>query len=116
MAGDRYERRKVTEVESGVNHTYGRAGSFPLAKARAMAMGWKDRYVMQGCATPGDRLWRYTGNAVVLDLLADECPHDDSPERRLLLADLLALIEERHDTGRSDHLDHGLRGEDLSAW
>jgi hypothetical protein len=22
------------------------------------AMGWKDRYVMQGCATLGDRLWR----------------------------------------------------------
>jgi hypothetical protein len=60
---DRYERRKVTDVESGVNDTYGKAGSFPLTKARATAMGWKDRYVMQGCATLGDRLWRYTGNA-----------------------------------------------------
>ena len=60
---DRYERRKVNEVESGVNHTYGKAGSFPLSKARATAMGWTDRYVMQGCATLGDRLWRYTGNA-----------------------------------------------------
>jgi len=60
---DRYERRKVNEVESGVNHTYGKAGSFPLSKARATAMGWNDRYVMQGCATLGDRLWRYTGNA-----------------------------------------------------
>jgi hypothetical protein len=45
---DRYERRKVTEVENGVNHTYGKAGSFPLTKARATAIGWKDRYVMQG--------------------------------------------------------------------
>ena len=60
---DRYERRKVNEVESGVDHTYGKAGSFPLSKARATAMGWTDRYVMQGCATLGDRLWRYTGNA-----------------------------------------------------
>ena len=60
---DRYERRKVTEVEGGVNRTHGKAGSFPLTKARATAMGWKDRYVMQGCATLGGRLWRYTGNA-----------------------------------------------------
>ncbi|HEY6686106.1 MAG TPA: hypothetical protein VI094_07860, partial [Propionibacteriaceae bacterium] len=36
---------------------------FPLTKARATAMGWKDRWTMQGCATLGDRLWRYTGNA-----------------------------------------------------
>ena len=60
---DRYERRKVTDVENGVNHTYGKAGSFPLSKARATAMGWEDRWTMQGCATLGDRLWRYTGNA-----------------------------------------------------
>jgi hypothetical protein len=26
-------------------------------------MGWKDHYVMQGCATLGDRLWHYTSNA-----------------------------------------------------
>jgi hypothetical protein len=37
---DRCEPRKVTDVESGVNHTYGRAGSFPLTKARATPMGW----------------------------------------------------------------------------
>ena len=33
----------------------------------------------------------------LLDLLADEDPHDDPAERRLLLVDLLALIEERHE-------------------
>ena len=178
---DRYERRKVTEVESGVNHTYGKAGSFPLTKARATAMGWKDRWTMQGCATLGDRLWRYTGNAdrtdpatlteyswstgkevarhnepkdagwtgagiwepegmaivtddvikvwygivrgnreylifrrmepdeirspltieqaasELLDLLGDEDPHNDPPERQLLLGAVFALIEERHE-------------------
>jgi hypothetical protein len=144
-------------------------------------MGWSDRWVMQGCATLGGRLWRYTGNAdrtdpaalteyswstgkevarhnkpkdagwtgsgiwepegmaivkdgvikvwygivrgdreylifrrmepdeirstlpieqaasELLDLLADEDPHDDPPERRLLLGAVLALIEERHE-------------------
>jgi hypothetical protein len=33
----------------------------------------------------------------LLDLLADEDPHDDPPERRLLLGAVLALIEERHE-------------------
>ena len=33
----------------------------------------------------------------LLYLLADEDPHDDPPERRLLLGDVLALIEERHE-------------------
>lgn len=60
---DRYERRKVNEVESGVDHTYGRAGSFPLSKASATAMGWNDRYVMQGCVTSVIDFWRYTGTA-----------------------------------------------------
>jgi hypothetical protein len=46
-----------------VNRTFGEAGPFPLTKAQATAMGWKDRYMMQGCATLGDRLWHYTGNA-----------------------------------------------------
>ena len=46
-----------------MDHTYGKAGSFQLTKARAAAMGWKDRWTMQGCATLRDRLWRYTGNA-----------------------------------------------------
>ena len=30
-------------------------------------MGWKDRWTTQGCATRGDRLWRYTGNAYRTD-------------------------------------------------
>ena len=46
-----------------MNRTFGKAGPFPLTKAQATAMGWKDRYMMQGCATLGDRLWHYTGNA-----------------------------------------------------
>ena len=33
----------------------------------------------------------------LLDLLADEDPHNDPPERRLLLSAALALIEERHE-------------------
>ena len=33
----------------------------------------------------------------LLDLLADEDPHNDPPERRLLLGAVLALIEERHE-------------------
>lgn len=44
----------------------------------------------------------------LLYLLADEDPHDDPPECRLLLGDVLALIEDATNTGRSDHLDHGL--------
>jgi hypothetical protein len=33
-------------------------------------MGWKDRWTIQGCATLGDRLWRYTGNADRTDVAA----------------------------------------------
>ena len=58
---DRYEQRRVVDVENNVNRTFDKAGPFSLTKAKATAMGWKDRYV--GCATLGDRLWRYTGNA-----------------------------------------------------
>jgi Phage 5-bladed beta propeller receptor binding platform domain len=47
-------------------------------KARATAMGWKDRSVMQGCATLGDRLWRYTGNADRTDPAASEA-HESLP-------------------------------------
>ena len=54
---------RASQSQNGLNRTHGKAGSFPLTKARATAMGWKDRYVMEGCATVGDRLWRYTGNA-----------------------------------------------------
>ncbi|HEY6686105.1 MAG TPA: hypothetical protein VI094_07855 [Propionibacteriaceae bacterium] len=33
----------------------------------------------------------------LLDLLGDEDPHNDPPERQLLLGAVLALIEERHE-------------------
>jgi len=36
---DRYERRKVTEVENGVNHTYGKAGPFPLTQGESYGDG-----------------------------------------------------------------------------
>ena len=49
---DRYGRRRVVDVENNVNRRFGKAGPFPLTKAKATAMGWKDRYMMQGCANP----------------------------------------------------------------
>jgi hypothetical protein len=33
----------------------------------------------------------------LLDLLGDEDPHNDPPERQLLLGAVFALIEERHE-------------------
>ena len=39
-----------------------RAGPFPTTKANAQAAGWADRYTVQGFATVGGRLWRYTGD------------------------------------------------------
>jgi hypothetical protein len=38
------------------------AGPFRTTKDTAQAAGWADRYTVQGFATVGGRLWRYTGD------------------------------------------------------
>ena len=59
---DRFELRTLGDVERGIDRVLDRAGPFPTTKDTAQAAGWADRYTVQGFATVGGRLWRYTGD------------------------------------------------------
>jgi len=59
---DRFELRTIGDVERGIDRVLHRAGPFPTTKDTAQAAGWADRYTVQGFATVGGRLWRYTGD------------------------------------------------------
>jgi Phage 5-bladed beta propeller receptor binding platform domain len=59
---DRFELRTIGEVERGIDRVLHRAGPFPTTRDTAQAAGWPDRYTVQGFATVGGRLWRYTGD------------------------------------------------------
>jgi hypothetical protein len=59
---DRFELRAIGDVERGIDRVLHRAGPFPTTKATAQDAGWADRYTVQGFATVGGRLWRYTGD------------------------------------------------------
>jgi hypothetical protein len=59
---DRFELRTIGDVERGIDRVLHRAGPFPTTKASAQAAGWADRFTVQGFATVGGRLWRYTGD------------------------------------------------------
>jgi hypothetical protein len=60
---DRYERRRVVDVENNVNHTFGKLARSHSQRRRLRRWDGKIDGTMQGCATLGVRLWRYTGNA-----------------------------------------------------
>lgn len=61
---DRYELRRLGDVERHIDKVVGRAGPFPLFLNVAPIA---ERYTMQGMGTVLGHLWRYTGNALRTD-------------------------------------------------
>jgi hypothetical protein len=62
---------KVTEVESGANHTYGKAGPFPLTKARTTAMKGEEASQRENAEDTRDQEQRRSVEVWSPDLVAE---------------------------------------------